>query len=94
MSQIGKGLTNNSDRITLVVDNTRFVVDPAQFVAHPDTMLGRMFGPGASSGAASITRPNEKGEYEVAEGISANVFRAILVGCFQNVHRIEMTGVD
>lgn len=32
------------DRITLVVDNTRFVVDPAQFTAHPNTMLGRMFG--------------------------------------------------
>lgn len=31
------------DRITLVVDNTRFVVDPAQFTAHPNTMLGRMF---------------------------------------------------
>lgn len=31
------------DRITLVVDNTRFVVDPAQFTAHPNTMLGLMF---------------------------------------------------
>lgn len=34
------------DRITLVVDNTRFVVDPAQFTAHPNTMLGRMFSSG------------------------------------------------
>ena len=68
-----------SERITLIVDDTRFVVDPSTFAAHPDTMLGRMFGPGASSGASSITRPNEKGEYEVAEGISANVFGAILV---------------
>ncbi|XP_074594901.1 BTB/POZ domain-containing protein mrityu [Brevipalpus obovatus] len=77
-----KTLTKSSkigfERITLVVDNTRFVVDPSQFVAHPDSMLGRMFGPGASSGASSITRPNEKGEFEVADGISANVFRAIL----------------
>lgn len=37
------------DRITLVVDNTRFVVDPAQFTAHPNTMLGRMFSSGESS---------------------------------------------
>lgn len=79
MSGKSKPLNSNSDRITLVVDNTRFVVDPAQFAAHPDTMFGRMFGPGASSGASSITRPNEKGEFEVAEGVSANVFRAILV---------------
>lgn len=34
------------DRITLVVDDTRFVVDPAQFTAHPNTMLGRMFSSG------------------------------------------------
>lgn len=31
----------SDERITLVVDNTRFVVDPALFAAHPDTMLGR-----------------------------------------------------
>ncbi|CAB3223070.1 unnamed protein product [Arctia plantaginis] len=61
------------DRITLVVDNTRFVVDPAQFTAHPNTMLGRMF-----SSGLEFTHPNERGEYEVAEGISATVFRAIL----------------
>ncbi|XP_034838559.1 BTB/POZ domain-containing protein 10 [Maniola hyperantus] len=61
------------DRITLVVDNTRFVVDPAQFTAHPNTMLGRMF-----SSGIEFTHPNERGEYEVAEGISATVFRAIL----------------
>lgn len=63
------------DRITLVVENTRFVVDPSQFAAHPDTMLGRMFG---SSLENNFTRPNERGEYEVAEGISATVFRAIM----------------
>lgn len=33
----------SEDRVTLVVDNTRFVVDPALFVAYPNTMLGRMF---------------------------------------------------
>lgn len=63
----------SDDRITLVVDNTRFVVDPALFTAHPNTMLGRMF-----SSGMEFTHPNERGEYEVAEGISAMVFRAIL----------------
>lgn len=30
-----------SDKITLVVDDTRFVVDRSLFTAHPNTMLGR-----------------------------------------------------
>ncbi|VEN55356.1 unnamed protein product [Callosobruchus maculatus] len=63
----------NDDRVTLVVDNTRFVVDPAIFTAHPNTMLGRMF-----STSIEFTHPNDRGEYEVADGISASVFRAIL----------------
>lgn len=61
------------DRITLVVDNTRFVIDPALFAAHPETMLGRMFTSGLE-----IVHPNDRGEYEVADGISHSVFRAIL----------------
>ncbi|XP_049882772.1 BTB/POZ domain-containing protein 10 [Pectinophora gossypiella] len=69
----GKAVNQIEDRITLVVDNTRFVVDPAQFTAHPNTMLGRMF-----SSGLDFTHTNERGEYEVAEGISATVFRAIL----------------
>ncbi|XP_052809090.1 BTB/POZ domain-containing protein 10-like [Mya arenaria] len=64
-----------ADRITLLVDNKRFVVDPEIFRQHPDTMLGRMF---TSSLEHNFTRPNERGEYEVAEGLSASVFRAIL----------------
>lgn len=64
-----------SGRITLVVDNRRFVVDPAIFSAHPNTMLGRMFG---SASTPLLTRPNERGEYEVAEGISADLFKSIL----------------
>ncbi|XP_076120753.1 BTB/POZ domain-containing protein 10a isoform X1 [Alosa pseudoharengus] len=63
------------ERVTLIVDNTRFVVDPSVFTAQPNTMLGRMFGSGREY---NFTRPNEKGEYEVAEGISSTVFRAIL----------------
>lgn len=48
------------DRITLLVDNTRFVIDSALFTAHPNTMLGRMF-----SSSLEFTHPNERGEYEV-----------------------------
>lgn len=31
----------SDERLTLVVDNTRFILDPAIFTAHPNTMLGR-----------------------------------------------------
>lgn len=38
-----------------------------------------MFGSGREH---NFTRPNEKGEYEVAEGIGSTVFRAILVSIY------------
>ncbi|KAK0151705.1 BTB/POZ domain-containing protein 10 [Merluccius polli] len=72
---VGARSMRTSERVTLIVDNTRFVVDPTIFIAQPNTMLGRMFGSGREH---NFTRPNEKGEYEVAEGISSTVFRAIL----------------
>lgn len=62
-------------RIVLLVDDHRFNVDPAIFSSYPNTMLGRMFSP---SSASLLTRPNERGEYEVAEGISADLFKPIL----------------
>ncbi|XP_039767395.1 BTB/POZ domain-containing protein 10 isoform X2 [Ornithorhynchus anatinus] len=71
----GPRSVRTSERVTLIVDNTRFVVDPSIFTAQPNTMLGRMFGSGREH---NFTRPNEKGEFEVAEGISSTVFRAIL----------------
>ncbi|XP_025967562.1 BTB/POZ domain-containing protein KCTD20 isoform X3 [Dromaius novaehollandiae] len=67
--------TQAPEKVTLVVDGTRFAVNPQIFTAHPDTMLGRMFGPGREY---NFTRPNEKGEYEIAEGISSAVFRTVL----------------
>ncbi|CAL8262415.1 unnamed protein product [Merluccius merluccius] len=70
-----RGVLRAGERVTLIVDNTRFVVDPAIFTAQPNTMLGRMFGSGRDH---NFTRPNEKGEFEVADGISSTVFRAIL----------------
>ncbi|XP_023646602.1 BTB/POZ domain-containing protein 10 isoform X2 [Paramormyrops kingsleyae] len=74
-SKDGARNLRTSERVTLIVDNTRFVVDPSIFTAQPNTMLGRMFGSGREH---NFTRPNEKGEFEVAEGISSTVFRAIL----------------
>lgn len=66
-------ITMNENRITLLVDEIRFTIDPALFTAHPNTMLGRMF-----SSGMEFTHTNERGEYEVAEGISNSVFRVIL----------------
>jgi len=34
-------VANKEERVTLIVDNTRFIVDPAIFIAHSNTMLGR-----------------------------------------------------
>ena len=36
----------DEEKITLVVDGTRFVVTPSLFASKPDTMLGRMFSSG------------------------------------------------
>lgn len=58
--------------ITLVVDETRFVVDPEIFKQHSNTMLGRMFN------SPLENKPNERGEYAVAYGISSHIFKAIL----------------
>ncbi|XP_050097732.1 BTB/POZ domain-containing protein 10 isoform X2 [Anopheles aquasalis] len=63
----------DGERITLIVDNTTFSVNASMLTAQPQTMLGRMF-----SSGLEFTHPNERGEYEVADGISHTVFRAIL----------------
>ena len=34
-------IPSSDNRVTLVVDGTRFIVDPAIFAQHPETMLGR-----------------------------------------------------
>ncbi|VDK63171.1 unnamed protein product [Gongylonema pulchrum] len=67
------------DKVTLLVENTRFIVNTSVLVAKPDTMLGRMFRVRAHcKEGAELVRPNERNEYEVAEGLSASCFRAIL----------------
>lgn len=68
----GEPSKGNEEKITLVVDNTRFVVSPSLFTSKPDTMLGRMFSSGFEF------HPNERGEYEIAEGTTAAVFNAVL----------------
>ncbi|XP_037933980.1 BTB/POZ domain-containing protein 10 [Teleopsis dalmanni] len=65
--------TTPGERITLLVDNVRFVIEQALVTAHPNTMLGTMFSTGFQ-----FVHSNDRGEYEVAEGISHIVFRAIL----------------
>lgn len=44
-AQTGTSSSNqcSDERVTLVVDNTRFVIDPAMIMGHPNTLLGRMF---------------------------------------------------
>lgn len=61
------------ERISMLVDNVRFTVEQQLLTAHPNTMLGTMFGTGFQ-----FVHPNERGEYELADGISHLVFRAIL----------------
>lgn len=38
---VGNRNVRSSERVTLIVDNTRFVVDPSIFTAQSNTMLGR-----------------------------------------------------
>ncbi|XP_034658404.1 BTB/POZ domain-containing protein 10 isoform X1 [Drosophila subobscura] len=61
------------ERISMLVDGVRFTVEQSLLTAHPTTMLGTMFGSGFQ-----FVHPNERGEYDVADGISHLVFRAIL----------------
>ena len=67
-----KSNINSTTSITLVVDETRFVVDPDIFKQHSNTMLGRMFN------SPLENKPNERGEYAVAYGISSHIFKAVL----------------
>jgi BTB/POZ domain len=56
----GNALCLNDDRLVLIVDNTRFVVDPALFTAHPNTMLGRCL---------SIHKSNNVADFSTAYNI-------------------------
>ncbi|TKR57407.1 hypothetical protein L596_030881 [Steinernema carpocapsae] len=74
---------DKGDCIVLLVENTRFVVDPTKLTLKPETMLGRMFSqrrPHSGDGSSLYPRPNERNEYEVTAGLglSADCFGAIL----------------
>ncbi|KAH8297665.1 hypothetical protein KR054_005002 [Drosophila jambulina] len=69
----GGRLSAPPERISMLVDGVRFTVEQSLLTAHPTTMLGTMFGSGFQ-----FAHANERGEYDVADGISHLVFRAIL----------------
>lgn len=75
MASAGTGgrLQAPPERISMLVDGVRFTVEQSLLTAHPTTMLGTMFGSGFQ-----FAHANERGEYDVADGISHLVFRAIL----------------
>uniref|UniRef100_A0A1I8FE82 BTB_3 domain-containing protein n=1 Tax=Macrostomum lignano TaxID=282301 RepID=A0A1I8FE82_9PLAT len=72
---IGAVRKDSPRNLTIAVDGARFVVDPNLFSRYPDTCLAECF---TSSLDLSITRPNDQGEYELRDGFSAEVFRAVL----------------
>jgi hypothetical protein len=78
INQANSKLTNK-DRVTLVVDETPFVVDSKIFNAHQNTLLGRMF-----SNKNFELKANARGEYDIGRGtcLTSSVFRLILVSFF------------
>lgn len=66
----------NKDRVTLVVDETPFVVDLKLLTNHQNTLLGRMF-----SNKNFELKPNSRGEYDIGRGtcLTSSIFRIILV---------------
>ncbi|XP_017127244.1 BTB/POZ domain-containing protein 10 isoform X2 [Drosophila elegans] len=70
---VGGRLQAPPERISMLVDGVRFTVEQSLLTAHPTTMLGTMFGSGFQ-----FAHANDRGEYDVADGISHLVFRAIL----------------
>lgn len=67
--------SNNKDRITLIVDETPFIVDTKLFSGHQNTLLGRMF-----SNKNFELKPNVRGEYDIGRGtcITSSAFRLVL----------------
>lgn len=74
-SSLSSSSSTNKDRLTLVVDETPFIVDAKLFHAHQNTLLGRMF-----ANKNFEMKPNARGEYDIGRGacLSSSVFRVIL----------------
>lgn len=67
------------NKVCLVCDNMRFLLDQKLLTSHPDTMLGRMFSMRDARGAgADLVTPNERNEFVVADGTTAACFRVAL----------------
>ncbi len=87
----GPPVWGERDKVVLLVDNKRFSICPLLLTREPNTMLGRYLYIPSSSGHMTYTythrmfgsamdlRTNENGEYEVAKGVAAPLFKAILV---------------
>ncbi|CAK5053232.1 unnamed protein product [Meloidogyne enterolobii] len=59
-----------SDYVVLVVENSRFIVNPARLIAKSDTMLGRMFAMRArNAGASNVSVMSNNGCHDVVNGI-------------------------
>ncbi|CAK8694116.1 BTB/POZ domain-containing protein 10-like [Clavelina lepadiformis] len=88
--------TDAENKLVLLVDDTRFVIKKSLFASKPDTMLAKMFS-SCMIDERGWTKPNEKGEYEIAGLVSAHVFKALLeyytdgiVNCPPGVPVIEL----
>lgn len=66
----------SKERVTLVVDETPFVLDVKLLTNHQNTLLGRMF-----SSKNFELKPNSRGEYDIGRGtcLTSSIFRIILV---------------
>ncbi|VDL87212.1 unnamed protein product [Nippostrongylus brasiliensis] len=63
------------NKVCLVCDDMRFLLDQKLLTAHPDTMLGRMFAMRDSRGAgADMVTPNERNEFVVSDALLPCVF--------------------
>jgi hypothetical protein len=80
----------NKDRITLIVDETPFVVDAKLFNQHQNTLLGRMF-----ANKNFELKPNVRGEYDIGRGtcLTSSLFRLILVRiiCLWYTYKVFLT---
>ena len=88
------GNNHSKDRVTLVVDETPFVVDSKIFNAHQNTLLGRMF-----ANKNFELKANARGEYDIGRGtcLTSTVFRLILVTfthTHAHTHTSDIIGVD
>lgn len=75
---VGRGVpvARAAGEVSLVVGGRRFVCQASLFQQHPNTMLGRMFG---SSLEASLSRPNDNGDYVITHSVTSAAFHAILM---------------